>query len=125
MNDREIEAARRKAEREHAAESQPTLSGMSLDDVKALMASGAPTPGVPAWAQRASPVQRARAARGLHPAGLRLAKNDETCGSCANCYTKHFHGKTYVKCALLGNTNGPGTDIRRKWPACERWEAPK
>ena len=45
----------------------------------------------------------------------------ETCATCANCRRIEF-SKVYWKCALVKPTCGPGTDIRRKWAACSRWE---
>ena len=120
-----IAEARRKAEREEMAARQPSLDGMSLDEVKAMLADREHRriPGVPDWAQGGTPTQRSRAARGLHPMGLRMANNGETCGSCAHYRSKEFHGKTYRKCEKMPDTNGPGTDIRKKWPACEAWTA--
>lgn len=32
-------------------------------------------------------------------------------------------GKQFSKCALTKQTKGPATDVRQKWPACEKWEA--
>jgi hypothetical protein len=46
----------------------------------------------------------------------------ETCGTCAHCYTREF-SKSYHKCDLVKASGGPGTDIRKKWAACARWEA--
>ena len=40
------------------------------------------------------------------------------CRDCANLRKKDYHCKAYYKCVLIGNSNGPGTDIRLKWPAC-------
>lgn len=56
---------------------------------------------------------------GTGPAG-------ETCGSC-----RHFNpnggggGGRYFKCRLVQTTHGPGTDIRKRAPACELWAAPR
>lgn len=56
---------------------------------------------------------------GTGPAG-------ETCGSC-----RHFNpnggggGGGYFKCRLVQETFGPGTDIRKRAPACELWAAPR
>lgn len=52
----------------------------------------------------------------------------ETCRSCRNY--AHNHGsegrssKGYPKCWLMEPiwTNGPGTDIKARSPACEKWE---
>jgi hypothetical protein len=70
----------------------------------------------PAKAKRGQPKGNA-APIGSGPAG-------ETCGSCQNCYRVEF-SKVYWKCRLVKATRGPGTDIRRKWAACSRWEKPE
>ena len=44
----------------------------------------------------------------------------ETCGTCANL-TSHSTDKTFYKCRLVPVTFGPRTDVRLKWPACQRW----
>lgn len=63
-----------------------------------------------------------RISRGFHPFGLRLREpRGETCGTCSHLVTKEYAGR-YFKCALRGDTKGPATDCRKKWPACERWE---
>lgn len=66
-----------------------------------------------------------RIARGIHPFGLKLrTPAGETCGGC-----KHLHAvesntrRAFFKCDLRGDSRGPGTDCRKKWPACEKWEA--
>ena len=48
----------------------------------------------------------------------------ETCGSCAHCVRLKHDSRTYLKCGLMRHhwTNGAGTDIRARWPACEHWE---
>jgi hypothetical protein len=43
------------------------------------------------------------------------------CGSCAHLRVKELAGR-YFKCALRGDTNGPGTDHRVRWPACSKFE---
>ena len=45
----------------------------------------------------------------------------KTCGSCGRLITKRWADRTYFKCPYRGNTNGPGTDHRKRWPACRRW----
>jgi len=47
----------------------------------------------------------------------------QTCGTCAKLCERHF-SKTYFKCHVLMKfwTAGPGTDIRKKDPACLCWE---
>lgn len=65
---------------------------------------------------------RAFIARGVHPATrVALAGNGETCGTCALSVAKR-RGKVYFKCSLRV-TCGAATDIRKFWPACEKWKA--
>ena len=65
--------------------------------------------------------QRQRAARGLHPMGFGMPGPDgETCKSCDHYYTVQF-AKRYLKCGLVKATAGPGTDVRARWLACDRW----
>ena len=81
------------------------------------------TPKWPAWfaVNKTTPaIHKDRVARGLHPMGLPLAGNGETCGSCANIVQNRCK---YYKCRLH-NTAGPATDIRMKWPACSEWKTP-
>ncbi len=63
-------------------------------------------------------------ANGIHPATkVKLLDNGETCGSCAHLLvSKTRPGKSWFKCGLLPITNGPGSDIRVGWPACEKWQ---
>lgn len=42
-----------------------------------------------------------------------------TCGDCARAVA-HTRNRTWWKCELVPITFGPGTDIRLKWPACDR-----
>ncbi len=46
----------------------------------------------------------------------------ETCGTCRHYTVKHM-SKTYRKCGLMQAawTGGPGSDIRKKDPACSMW----
>lgn len=50
---------------------------------------------------------------GPGPAGKR-------CMDCGHLLKKQYAG-TYWKCTLRGNTNGPGTDHRYRYPACARF----
>lgn len=60
-------------------------------------------------------------ARGIHPCTrVPLARNGETCGTCALSAWKRM-GNRYFKCSL-NMTSGPATDIRAFWPACEKWK---
>lgn len=43
------------------------------------------------------------------------------CKECRLFIRKGGHSKTYFKCELRGDTNGPGTDHRANWPACGRF----
>jgi hypothetical protein len=43
------------------------------------------------------------------------------CKHCVHFYRKRY-SKTYYKCELRGDTNGPGTDHRANWPTCMRFE---
>jgi hypothetical protein len=53
---------------------------------------------------------------GTGPAG-------ETCRTCAH-YARVEHAKVYLKCLKVRErwTNGPGTDILARSPACHYWE---
>lgn len=43
------------------------------------------------------------------------------CKTCSHLHAKHWD-KTYYKCDLRPDTNGPGTDHRVRWVACSRYE---
>lgn len=43
------------------------------------------------------------------------------CKTCKHLYAKQF-SKTYHKCELRGNSNGPSTDHRVNWPSCGKYE---
>lgn len=47
----------------------------------------------------------------------------ETCKTCAHLVGVQF-AKTYWKCGLMKRfwTGGSGTDVKRAWAACEKWE---
>jgi hypothetical protein len=49
-----------------------------------------------------------------------LAEPAAKCKDCQLFIRKHY-SKTYFKCALRGDTNGPATDHRANWPACGRF----
>lgn len=44
------------------------------------------------------------------------------CKDCAHMYCK-IYDKAYWKCELREDTNGPGSDHRKKWPACAKFQA--
>ena len=49
---------------------------------------------------------------------------DATCGDCRMCVSVTVpSGRSFVKCKAVRLTHGPGSDTRRKWPACTRFEA--
>lgn len=52
---------------------------------------------------------------GTGPAG-------ETCGTCKHRIVKQGSARNFQKCGKTKWTNGPGTDIRAKDPACKLWE---
>lgn len=52
---------------------------------------------------------------GAGPAGA-------TCGTCVHLYIMRYHDYRYFKCDLRGTTHGPGTDMRKSWPACGRYQ---
>ena len=63
--------------------------------------------------------------RGQHPhQGDKLGPAAETCGSCGNCsrHRSYSGGKTWAKCGLTPGGHA-ATDIRVRWPACEKWTA--
>lgn len=62
--------------------------------------------------------------RGVHPT-TKVPLLDEpgaTCGNCAQLYGNHGHASTYWKCGAVPRTGGPATDVRLKWPACDKWQ---
>ena len=69
----------------------------------------------------------ARQERGLHPHnGLPVLDNGERCGSCAHLMPgPSGYSKRWYKCALTSSFayGSPTTDIRVRWPACEKWQA--
>jgi hypothetical protein len=46
---------------------------------------------------------------------------DKTCNECANL-VGHRRTKVYWKCKLRPFTSGPGSDHKRAWPACAKFE---
>ena len=46
---------------------------------------------------------------------------DKKCGECA-LLVGIAHSRTFYKCRLRKNTNGPASDHKRKYPACGRFE---
>lgn len=60
--------------------------------------------------------------RSAYPRKPGTGPQGESCRTCKYLFTKHYGSKNYYKCFLMHETNGPGTDIRLKSPACKRWE---
>jgi hypothetical protein len=65
-----------------------------------------------------------RIARGVHPFGAPLrSPAGEKCATCIHLREKEMRSrKMFFKCARNRDTNGPGTDLRKSWPACVFWE---
>lgn len=60
---------------------------------------------------------------GLHPFGAPLTEVEgATCGNCKHLFKRRM-SRSYLKCDLMKNTFGPGTDLRIKWRGCVKWEA--
>jgi len=47
--------------------------------------------------------------------------NGKKCGDCAHLLIKEGHNHNYFKCELYGDSNGAGTDWRKKWMACGKF----
>lgn len=75
---------------------------------------------------KTTPEQQVRNVRsGRHPLGSPLAQDNpanvlKRCGNCQHLY-EHRVGGTYFKCTAHTMTHGPGSDVRKKWPACDKW----
>ena len=86
--------------------------------------------GFPAWvrAKTITQGQRLLARRRIHPTGRLMATAREHMGrNCGHCEHRTEPGR-YIKCNLdrrdkggHGWTRGLGTDIRAKWPACNKF----
>jgi hypothetical protein len=46
----------------------------------------------------------------------------KTCATCTHLQAKDYHARRYYKCDLRGNSNGSGTDHRKKWLACGQYK---
>ena len=47
-----------------------------------------------------------------------------TCGQCVFLVSTGLRNtKSFYKCRRYGDSRGPATDFRKKWPACGRFEA--
>lgn len=58
------------------------------------------------------------------PAPIGSGPAGETCKTCKHSGYVQMANR-YYKCGLMRKkwTNGPGSDIRLRWAACEKWEA--
>lgn len=63
------------------------------------------------------------AERGIQPLTREPARPD--LGTCGTCIHRVANGHGYPKCDHPDTpaTHGPATDVRAKWPACDRWAA--
>ena len=50
---------------------------------------------------------------------------NKECWECSHLYRDRHHDKDYSKCDLRKHTRGAGSDHRRSWPACARFEQKK
>lgn len=70
--------------------------------------------------------QRAQVAAGIHPlTGGRARPDLGTCGGCAHRLLLGWHDRAWPKCVArdgLYVTHGAASDVRRWWPACDRFE---
>jgi hypothetical protein len=44
------------------------------------------------------------------------------CKTCRHLYRKPGGTRSYLKCAMRKETDGPGSDHRQSWPACGKYE---
>lgn len=56
------------------------------------------------------------------PAPVGSGPAGETCGSCRWLVRREYREKRYLKCGLVEESRGAGTDIRAKWAACRQWQ---
>ena len=88
-------------------------------DLFSTLPEGALTPAQRRTLYARVPVKKGHYARpGSGPAG-------ETCGTCQHyCVISSGSGKTFRKCERTKGTwtHGPGSDVRKKDPACLGWE---
>lgn len=77
-------------------------------------------PSDPLWGQLSE--ARLRLVKsGRSPANGERLRGSEKCATCRHLRRKTF-SRTYLKCGKGPDTNGPGTDLRARWPACVLWE---
>lgn len=77
---------------------------------------------MPTWAKGCVGDQRRHVLRGRHPTGRAMGPTGERCRGCIHKVTLRY-ASTYTKCGLdrWKWTKGPASDIKARWPACERW----
>ena len=85
-------------------------------------------PSDPLWfnATKNTPTEQIRQVRaGRHPLGSPLLNQGSdrlaTCGTCMYLY-EHRSASTYFKCTQHGMTHGPGSDVRKGWAACSKYQ---
>ena len=81
---------------------------------------GFTVPVVPVARQTLAGRQHAAIGAGIPPLIHTAIDHAHTCGGCGNLITQ-IRGGTYFKCALVPDTHGQRTDIRKSWPACTKW----
>lgn len=89
--------------------------------MKDLFGADVPEPAPVALTSGGRPKRKPTPKRGhARPPGTGPA--GETCGSCQHIARRQWAG-TYMKCALNQAkwTRGPGSDVRARDPACEKW----
>jgi hypothetical protein len=92
----------------------------TLDEWMALH----PTVPHPSADQRRTAMRQERLRRGVHPLTLLPLLHpgwNRTCGDCDHHVISSGHAKTFHKCDAVPITNGPATDIRVSWPACQKF----
>jgi hypothetical protein len=89
-----------------------------------LDATARPLHAWPAWYTPSNYTRRknAQVAAGRHPFGMPLGPKWSRCGDCDHARSGYYHTRRYWKCALVGETRGPATDLRKRWRGCERFE---
>lgn len=74
--------------------------------------------------QRRTARQRQQIERGIHPlAGHRTRPDLGTCVHRIHRIHRGGGNRSWPKCDLGPITSGAATDVRRWWPACDRYEA--
>ena len=75
----------------------------------------------PEWQARHAndPPQLPKRIRSMHT--MYGQREGKICGQCIHLIARRL-SNTYFKCDLNTMTNGPGTDWRKRWPACGKFE---